>query len=101
MDSFELNKVLGAVLASSIILLCTHLLAVSLFAPVEPAKPGFEIIAKAEPTGTAPPAKAKTEEPIAARLAQADVNRGKSISRVCMACHTLAKGEPNKIGPNL
>jgi cytochrome c len=101
MDSFVLNKVLGAVLACSIVLLCTHLLAVSLFAPVEPAKPGFEIIAKAEPTGTAQPAKAKTEEPITTRLAQADVNRGKSVSRVCMTCHTLAKGEANKIGPNL
>ena len=99
MDSFELNKVLGAVLATCLGLLILNLAAGAIFAPVLPAKPGFLIAVHEQPTAAAPAAKA--EEPIATRLAHADVNRGKSISRVCMTCHTLAKGEPNKVGPNL
>jgi cytochrome c len=39
--------------------------------------------------------------PIAARLKSADANKGAEISKKCMACHTFAKGGPNKIGPNL
>jgi cytochrome c len=57
-------------------------------------------VAREQPSG-APAAKVETVAPVATRLAQADISRGKSISKVCMTCHTLAKGAPNKIGPNL
>jgi len=40
-------------------------------------------------------------QPIAVRLQNANVDEGKSQSRKCQACHTLGKGEPKKIGPNL
>ncbi len=101
MNSFELNKILGAVLASCLVLLSINLVANSLFAPVQPAKPGFEIAVKQQPASGAPTAKAAAVAPIATRLASADVNRGKAETKICMACHTLTKGGPNKIGPNL
>jgi cytochrome c len=34
-------------------------------------------------------------------LAAADVNEGQRGMSTCLACHTLKKGEPNKVGPNL
>jgi cytochrome c len=34
-------------------------------------------------------------------LASADVAAGKTVSGRCLQCHTLGKGEPNKIGPNI
>lgn len=101
MDSFELNKILGAVLASCIVLLCVHLFAGSEFSPVQPAKPGFKIVAKEETATTAPAAKTEAAAPIETRLASADVNRGKAEIKVCMTCHTLEKDGPNKVGPNL
>jgi cytochrome c len=101
MDSFELNKVLGAILAGCILVLCVHLLANSIFAPVQPARPGFQIAVQKQPASFAPTAKAETAAPIETRLASADVNRGKSETRICMTCHTLDKGGPNKVGPNL
>ena len=51
MDSFELNKVLGAILGTCLILLITNFTANALFAPENPKKPGFEIAAKEEGEG--------------------------------------------------
>ena len=41
------------------------------------------------------------EAPIEARLASADVAKGEGIFKKCVACHTVAPGGPNGIGPNL
>ncbi len=43
MDSFELNKILGALLGTCLCLLALNIAAGALFAPVKPAKPGYEI----------------------------------------------------------
>jgi cytochrome c len=40
-------------------------------------------------------------EPIDEFLAKADPAKGQATAKVCLQCHTFAKGEPNKIGPNL
>ena len=48
MDSFELNKILGAVLGTCLVLLVTSFTAGAIFAPVMPEKPGFEIAVKEE-----------------------------------------------------
>jgi len=98
MNSFELNKILGAILGTILILLAIHLGAQSIFATEPPAQPGYKIVvAKA---GTKPAPK-KAETPLPVLLAKASVNKGKQIAKQCEACHTLGKGEPNKIGPNL
>src|SRR5262249_40627536 len=34
-------------------------------------------------------------------MASADVTRGENSAKKCAACHTLGKGEPNRVGPNL
>jgi cytochrome c len=100
MDSFELNKVLGAVLGLCLFIMVVHLSAGAIFAPNIPAKPGFAIAVKeSEPAAEAP--KKAPEQPIENLLASANVDHGKDISKICMTCHTLQKGEPNKIGPNL
>src|SRR5205085_1010629 len=48
MDSFELNKILGAVLGTCLVLLVTSFTAQALFSPKMPEKPGFEIAVKEE-----------------------------------------------------
>ena len=53
MDSFELNKILGAVLGTCLILLVTSFTAQALFSPKTPEKPGFEIAVKEEAHGGA------------------------------------------------
>ena len=100
MNSFELNKVLGAVLGTCLVLLALNIGANALFTPQKPGKPGYMIAVKTENEGAKPAAK-PAEKPIAVLLASADVEKGKNIARQCQACHTLAKGEPNRVGPNL
>jgi cytochrome c len=46
MDSFEVNKVLGAVLGTCLALLSLNIAAGAIFASHNPAKPGFEIAAR-------------------------------------------------------
>ncbi len=101
MDSFELNKILGAVLGTCLVLLSLNITASAIFAPHKPAKPGYDIaVQEAAPAGK-PGAPAAPEEPIAKLFASADVGRGEASAKKCAACHTFGKGEPNKVGPNL
>ena len=46
MDSFELNKVMGAILATCLVLLISSFTASAIFAPVKPEKPGYDIAVK-------------------------------------------------------
>jgi cytochrome c len=101
MDSFELNKILGAILATCLVLLVTSFTAGALFAPKMPAKPGFEIAAKETPDGGGKEAAAAPSEPIEKLLQTASVEKGAASAKKCGACHDFSKGGPNKVGPNL
>lgn len=99
MDSFEINKILGAILGACLVLLVTNFTADALFAPKMPAKPGFVIAVNAPVAKKA--TATKKAVPIETMLQTASVEKGKADANVCKVCHTLAKGQPNRIGPNL
>jgi cytochrome c len=101
MDSFEINKILGAVLATCLGLLSLNIAASAVFAPHAPAKPGYDIAVAEQPAAGAPAAAAAADEPLPQRLASADAGRGENSAKKCAACHTFGKGEPNRVGPNL
>jgi cytochrome c len=101
MNSFELNKILGAVLATCLLLLALNIGASALFSPEKPAKPGYQIAVKDDHGGAAPGAAKEASEPIEALLAKASVEKGQATAKQCVACHTFEKGGPNRVGPNL
>jgi cytochrome c len=102
MNSFELNKIMGAVLATCLVLLLTNFTANAIWAPKAPAKPGFEIAVKeAEGAAGKPGEAAAASEPIEKLLQTASVEKGQAAAKKCASCHTFEKGGPNRVGPNL
>jgi len=99
MNSFELNKILGAILGTCLITLALNIGAGALFAPEKPAKPGYAIAVKGGEGGEKK--EAVKAEPLPVRLAKASVEKGQSAAKQCQACHTFEKNGPNRVGPNL
>jgi cytochrome c len=102
MDSFEWNKVIGAVLGSLIFIFVIKTVAEGVYETEKPAKPGYVVEGVVEETAGGAAAEKPEEMPDwGTVLPAADVAAGKTVSGRCLQCHTLGKGEPNKIGPNI
>ena len=100
MDSYELNKVLGALLGTGLVVLSLNITASAIFSPATPKKPGYEI-ALPEKTGPIPTGPAAPEEPIEKLLAAADVTRGEQATKPCVTCHVSTRADRTASGPNL
>ena len=100
MNSFELNKILGAILGTCLITLALNIAAGAIFAPEKPAKPGYAIAVKEHGAAESSAAK-EPEEPMEAMMVSASVEKGQATVKQCQACHTFEKGGPNRVGPNL
>lgn len=102
MDSFEFNKIIGAILGTVFVVFSLSLISDSLFASHAPEKAGFEIAALEPEAGAGGEASGPAApEPVGPLLASADVGAGETLFKRCAACHTPEKGGANKIGPNL
>jgi cytochrome c len=101
MDSFEINKILGALLGTCLILVAMHIASEAIFTREAPAKPGYEIVVKEQPAGGAAAAAAPAEQPIETLLASASPQHGAQVAKECEACHNLQEGQGPKVGPDL
>jgi cytochrome c len=90
------NTIAGWVLAGGIVALGLSIVSGMYFHAEVPEKEGFAVVAEVD--GEAGGAAAV---PIATLLATADIAKGEAVFKKCAACHTVAQGGPNGIGPNL
>ena len=102
MDSFELNKIIAAVLMVALLVIGLGKVADSVFYVKKPKNPGYQVRVENQLTSSASQATnvvAKID--IAAMMALGDVVSGEKIFKKCVACHSINKGGKNKIGPAL
>ncbi len=99
MDSFELNKMAAAFLIALLTAKGVDLLAKSLIHPTPLKENAYKITGAGTPTSTTPTQTGPGAiEPL---LANANVEKGAEIFKKCASCHTIDKGGPNRVGPNL
>ena len=102
MDSFEINKIVAAILLVALLIIGISKISNLIFYVDKPEKPGYEI--KVEQVSALPKTdekKAVDKIDIAALMALGDVASGEKIFKKCAACHSINKGGANKIGPAL
>ena len=102
MDSFEINKIVAAVLLVALLVIGIGKLSNVIFYVEKPEKPGYAVEVQQASTSTTAAATAEDKTvDIAALMALGDVNAGEKIFKKCAACHSINQGGANKIGPAL
>jgi len=102
MDSFELNKIIAAVLMVALLVIGIGKISNIIFYVEKPKTPGYavEVEKVASISGTEVEV-ADEKVDIAALMAMGDVTSGEKIFKKCAACHSIVKDGKNKIGPAL
>ena len=97
MDSFEINKIIAAVLLVALLVIGIDKVSSVIFHVDKPKTPGYAVEVEQVASETAVEEKIN----IAHLMAMGDVTSGKKIFKKCAACHSIAKSGANKIGPAL
>jgi cytochrome c len=90
---------MGSILVALWLLWGVNALGNFLIPPVEP--PESHGGAETAAATAVPKAAPEPVEPLPVRLASADIEKGKTVAKKCISCHTFEKGQAAKVGPNL
>jgi cytochrome c len=102
MDSFEFNKIAGAVLGTLLFLMGLGIVTDSIFHVPAPKVAGYDLPAVEAEHAGGPAAAAPAAVPVADLLAKADPTKGAAVAKAqCSVCHNFEKGAPVKQGPTL
>tara|TARA_Y100001935_G_scaffold250281_1_gene250139 strand:- start:431 stop:973 length:543 start_codon:yes stop_codon:yes gene_type:complete len=103
MDSFELNKIIAAVLLVALLVIGIGKLSNIIFHVEKPKTPGYVVeVEKVSASATSSTAEVAEEKiDIAALMAMGDLTTGEKVFKKCAACHSIIKGGKNNIGPAL
>ena len=98
MDSFEINKILAAILIVVMLVIGIDKLSDVIFYVNKPETPGYVVEIKQVSTASA---STENKIDIIAIMTMGNVASGKKLFKKCVACHSIVKGGKNKIGPAL
>ena len=102
MDSFEINKIVAAVLMVALLVIGIGKLSDVIFHVEKPETPGYAVEVEQVSTASSSTVTAADEKvDIAALMAMGDIASGEKIFKKCAACHSINKGGKNNIGPAL
>ena len=98
MNSFEINKIITAILVTILVVFGIGKISDMIFDKDDENIVAYKVEA---PEGSAIQASAQTSVDIAALLALGDAMHGEKVFKKCKACHSINAGGGNKIGPKL
>ena len=103
MDSFELNKIIAAVLLTVLLVMGINKFADSVFHVEKPKQSAYKVegVELASTAGITSEVKEVVQLNIKEILALGDMTHGEKVFKKCSACHIIAKGGKNLIGPAL
>ena len=103
MDSFEINKIIAAILLTVLIIIGIGKFTDILFHVDKPQQSAYKIEGLEKASTSTSIKETKTEEKvdIAQLLAMGDLAHGAKVFKKCSACHMIASDGKNMIGPNL
>ena len=102
MDSFEINKIVAAVLMVALLVIGIGKLSDVIFHVEKPETPGYAVEVEQVSTASSSSTIAVDEKvDIAALMTMGDIASGEKIFKKCAACHSIIKGGKNAIGPAL
>ena len=99
MDSFEINKIVTAVLVVFLVVFGIGKISDIIFHVEKPNTSAYKVEVSTASSGQ----DSNTGElvDISALLAMGNLDHGKNVWKKCSACHSIKKGGKNKIGPAL
>ncbi len=98
MDSFEINKIVAAILVVVLMVIGIDKLSDVIFHVDKPETPGYVVEIKQVSTASST---TENKIDIIALMAMGDIASGKKIFKKCISCHSIVKDGKNKIGPAL
>ena len=102
MDSFELNKIIAAVLMVALLVIGIGKLSNIIFHVEKPKTPGYAVeVQQATTVSSSVKTAVVKKVDIAALMAMGDIAVGEKVFKKCAACHSIIKGGKNNIGPAL
>ena len=103
MDSFEINKIVAAILMGALLIIGIGKLSDIIFYVEKPKTPGYAVeVDNAVNTSTKSISETTEDKiDISSLMALGDLNHGEKVFKKCAACHSIVKGGKNNIGPAL
>ena len=101
MNSFEINKIIAAIILTIVIVFGVNKLADVIYNVKAPEGNTYNIVTETKEISKDDTVNVESDVNIIALLALGSINHGKMVFKKCAACHSVSKGGSNKIGPAL